>query len=129
MTKKTILELNGYARNTPGYGDRIVEDYKKASDEWRNILANPKSKTVDDLTTMINENIDVFFEMNHSGTWEDAMIWTAFLYYYDAQTGLKFENGFHADRILEAIKQSECSTYAKRTAAYAYFVLRDKDIK
>jgi len=129
MAKKTMLELNRSSRNISNYADRIVSDYERASEEWKRILSNPKSKTVDGLAELINENTDSFLEINTSGTWEDAMVWSALIYYYDSQTGLKFESGKYAEVIIDAFHKSECSSYVKRTVEYAYYVLNDKKIE
>jgi hypothetical protein len=129
MAKNTMLVLNRTARNIPNYANKIVSDYEKASEEWGRILSDPKSKTVDGLAELINKNTDTFLEINTTGTWEDAMVWSALMYHYDAQTGLQFESRMHVQLIIDAIHKSDCSSYVKRTVDYAYYVLRDKKIE
>lgn len=129
MAKKTMLVLNRSARTIHNYANKIVSDYERAAEEWSRILSDSKSKTADGLAELINKNIDTFLEINTTGTWEDAMVWSALIYYYDTQTGLQFESGMYAGIMVDAFYKSECSSYVKRTVEYAYYVLRDKKIE
>lgn len=106
----------------------IALDYQKAMDLWSQLLSNRRNQSVEDLSQDINSHLNNFREINSTRTWEDAMIWSVFLYHYDAQTGLLYESGFQLQQVTNALAISECSDYAKRTADYAYYILRDKKI-
>lgn len=121
MAKNTMLSLRRYPEN-------IALDYKKAMDVWTIILSDQRDQSVEDLAQSINDHLKTFSEVNSTGTWEDAMIWSVFLYHYDAQTGLLYESGFQLQKITNALAISECSDYAKRTSDYAYYILHDKKI-
>lgn len=127
MAKKTMLELKRAGALNPEYAQKIALDYKKASEVWSEIIPS-KIESVDELVEIINQNEETFLNINSTGTWEDAMTWTALMHYYDAQTGLQFESGMHAQNIIDAFKKSDCSTYVRKTIDYAYYILRDQKV-
>lgn len=119
MAKNTMLNLR---RNS----EEIALDYDKAMNEWSRVLSNARNQSIEELSEVINDNLESFRKINSSGTWEDAMVWGVFLYHYDAHTGLQSESGFHLQQVTDALRKSNCSEYVKRTIDYAYYVLQDK---
>lgn len=106
----------------------VAIDYKKASDLWTIALSGIDNHDIEGIAEVINRYERDFSKINTTGTWEDAMVWTALMGCYDAQDGLSYSNGMYAQAIVDAFDISNCSTYVKRTAVLAYYTLRDQKV-
>lgn len=99
--------------------------YDKAMEEWSRIWNDPNSKTVDRLAELLTSK-QSDFEKSCGGSrlGREIMGWSGLLWFYDAQYGLKGEDGFKAGKLMEAFQQSKCSHEVVETAEKAWKLLR-----
>ncbi|KYG27741.1 hypothetical protein [Alkalihalobacillus trypoxylicola] len=120
MAKYTIIDLF-YGR------DHVAEFYKSARNEWSNIFSDQRSKTVDGLAELLTEKEESFkANCGHGNLGAEILAWSGFIYFYDAQEGLRGENGFQARQLEEAFQKSHCSEGVKKAVEQASNVFFSK---